>query len=173
MGLGEGVNDLPASGGSGFFKPPIPISTGGVRQGGAFRRSPEKEGAVRDTLINRRSILTATALAGVAAAPAGTAVAEAPPARFTPMALPFDPTAIQGLSEKLLMTHHDSYYLGAVRRLTAVEGALATLDPTTAPPYALNGYKHEELLACNSMILHEIYFASLGAPSRPGAQLAR
>ena len=126
-----------------------------------------------DSLINRRTILTATALAGVAATPAGAAAAEAPRPTFAPIALPFDPTGIQGFSERMLVSHHDSYYLGAVKRLTAVEGALATLDPASSPAYALNGYKREELMTCNSMILHEIYFASLGAASKPGPQLAK
>ncbi|WP_218822185.1 hypothetical protein [Sphingomonas sp. IBVSS2] len=36
----------------------------------------------------------------------------------------------------------------------------------------LNGLKREELIAWNSMILHEIYFSSLGPPTRPGAALA-
>ena len=126
-----------------------------------------------DKLIDRRSILTATALAGVAATTAGAAMAEAPRVNFAPMALPFDPSGIAGLSEQLLVSHHDNYYLAAIRRLTAVENAIATLDPATSPPYALNGYKREELLTCNSMILHEIYSASLGPSSKPGAQLAK
>jgi Fe-Mn family superoxide dismutase len=110
---------------------------------------------------------------GVAVSSAGAAIADAPHVTFAPMGLPFDPTGIAGLSETLLVSHHDNYYLGAVKRLTTVESALAALDPATSPAYALNGYKREELLTCNSMILHEIYFASLGAPSKPGAQLAR
>jgi Fe-Mn family superoxide dismutase len=128
---------------------------------------------VSDSLINRRAILTATTLAGVAVSTAGAGIAEAPRVAFEPKPLPFDPSGIQGLSEKLLVSHHDSYYLGAIKRLTAVENALATLDPATSPTYVLNGHKREELLACNAMILHEVYFASLGAPSKPSAQLAR
>lgn len=36
----------------------------------------------------------------------------------------------------------------------------------------LNGLKREELIAWNSMILHELYFAGLGKPVRPGTRLA-
>jgi len=92
-----------------------------------------------DSLINRRAILTATALAGVAASASGVASAEAPRVTFEPKPLPFDPSGIAGLSEKLLVSHHDSYYLGAIKRLTAVESALATLDPSASPTYVLNG----------------------------------
>ena len=42
---------------------------------------------------------------------------------------------------------------------------LAGLDPATAPNFLLNGLKREELVAWNSMILHEVYFASLGGPA--------
>jgi Fe-Mn family superoxide dismutase len=39
---------------------------------------------------------------------------------------------------------------------------LAELDVATAPVFTLNGLKREELIATNSMILHEVYFDSLG-----------
>jgi hypothetical protein len=91
---------------------------------------------------------------------------------FTPKPLPFGPGAIVGLSDKLLTSHHDNNYVGAVKRLGAIETAIGALDPATAPVFTLNGLKREELIAWNSMILHELYFANLGAPSRPGAGLA-
>jgi Fe-Mn family superoxide dismutase len=70
------------------------------------------------------------------------------------------------------MSHQDNNYVGAVKRLGAISGQVATLDPATAPGFALNGLKREELLAWNSMILHELYFSGLGAPTRPGRALA-
>lgn len=76
------------------------------------------------------------------------------------------------MSEKLLISHHENNYAGAVKRLGAIEAQLAGLDATMAPGFLINGLKREELIAWNSMILHELYFASLGAPSRPGAALA-
>ena len=59
-----------------------------------------------------------------------------------------------------------------MKRLGPIEAAIAGLDPATAPGFALNGLKREELIAWNSMILHELYFANLGAPSQPGGKLA-
>ena len=35
----------------------------------------------------------------------------------------------------------------------------------------LNGLKREELIASNSMILHEVFFASLGDESAPAGEL--
>jgi Fe-Mn family superoxide dismutase len=111
-----------------------------------------------------------------AAAPIA-AAAQAPvpsgPTTFAPKPLPFDPKTVAGLSEKLLVSHHDNNYVGAVTRLGTITKQLAALDPATAPGFQLNGLKREELLAWNSMILHEVYFNSLGAPNRPGAALAQ
>ena len=79
-----------------------------------------------------------------------------------PQALPFDPAKLPGLSEKLLRSHHQNNYGGAVSRLNAIRAQLATMDFSSAPGFALNGLKREELIASNSMLLHELYFASLG-----------
>lgn len=80
-----------------------------------------------------------------------------------PLPLPFDAAAIPGLSEKLLRSHHANNYGGAVKRLQAIRAQLAQLDPATAPGFAWNGLKREELIATNSMLLHELYFASIAA----------
>jgi Fe-Mn family superoxide dismutase len=91
--------------------------------------------------------------------------------------LPFKPTRLNGLSERLLASHYENNYGGAVRRLNAIESDLARLDWTAAPGFLINGLKREELIATNSMILHEAYFASLGgsgdASGDPAAGLER
>lgn len=129
-----------------------------------------------DLRIDRRDLLTAGALLSVGAAtlPANAAPAAPMTAGYAPqpVPLPFDPKSITGLSEKLLISHHDNNYVGAVKRIGAITGQVAALDPATAPGFQINGLKREELIAWNSMILHELYFAGLGAPSKPGAKLA-
>ena len=131
--------------------------------------------------MDRRNLMAAGVMmsAGVAAlAPsvAGAAEAMAKPSGPVfapqPQPLPFDPKSIVGLSEKLLVSHHDNNYVGAVKRLGAISGQLSALDPAAAPGFVLNGLKREEVIAWNSMILHEVYFSCLGAPGRPGAKLA-
>jgi Fe-Mn family superoxide dismutase len=122
--------------------------------------------------LDRRALLGVAALAAAATA----APAPAQPAgagAFTPQPLPFDPKAVPGLSEKLLVSHHDNNYVGAVKRLGAIRADFGKLDPASAPGFAVNGLKREELMAWNSMILHEVYFAGLtpgAAPSPPLAQ---
>jgi len=78
------------------------------------------------------------------------------------MDLPFDANALRGLSEKLLRSHHQNNYGGAVKRLNAIRSELAGMPFATAAGFQINGIKREELVATNSMLLHELYFGSLG-----------
>ena len=82
-----------------------------------------------------------------------------------------DPGKLTGLSEKLIVSHYENNYGGAVKRLNAITAELATLDPATAPVFVLNGLKREELIATNSMILHEVYFDGLGDGGALGGEL--
>jgi len=75
--------------------------------------------------------------------------------------LHFDPTKLQGLSEKLVTSHHQNNYGGAVKRLNLIEQQIGAL-PEDAAPYQMGSLKREELIASNSMILHEAYFGNLG-----------
>jgi superoxide dismutase, Fe-Mn family len=79
-----------------------------------------------------------------------------------------DPTKLRGLSEKLIVSHWENNYGGAVRRLNAITAQLAGLDFAKAPVFVINGLKREELIATNSMILHELYFDGLGGDGVSG-----
>src|SRR6266850_8524282 len=87
---------------------------------------------------------------------------------YTVKPLACDPTRIKGMSEKLLVSHHENNYGGAVNRLNAITAQLAELDFAKAPGFVINGLKREELIATNSMILHELYFDSLGGDGVSG-----
>jgi Fe-Mn family superoxide dismutase len=90
-------------------------------------------------------------------------------------ALPFDAASLHGLSPQLIASHHQNNYGGAVKRLNAIRGRLAVTPFATVPGFELNGLKREQLIATNSMLLHELYFASLGGDGRtmePAMQLA-
>jgi Fe-Mn family superoxide dismutase len=124
---------------------------------------------------NRRAVLAVGA--GAAASLGASAVSQAqtaaaPPAAFTPKPLPFDPTKVPGLSEKLIRSHYDNNYSGAVKRLSAIRGDYAKLNVASAPVFQLNGLKREELIAWNSMILHELYFDGFGESAAPSPALA-
>ena len=80
------------------------------------------------------------------------------------------PWLLQGLSPKLIESHYENNYGGALRRLNAISAQLEALDFAKLPGFTLNGLKREELIALNSVILHELYFASLGGDGRdPGS----
>jgi len=86
--------------------------------------------------------------------------------------LPFKPPRLEGLSERLLASHYENNYGGAVRRLNAIEKRLAQLDLSVMPIFEINGLTRERLVAANSMILHEIYFDGLGGCGDPAGDLA-
>jgi Fe-Mn family superoxide dismutase len=82
-----------------------------------------------------------------------------------------DPARIKGMSERLIVSHYENNYGGAVKRLNLIEEKLAELDYTSAPGFLVNGLKREQLIAMNSMILHELFFDGLGDQSEPTAIL--
>jgi len=82
-----------------------------------------------------------------------------------------NPARLKGLSEKLIVSHYENNYGGAVKRLNAITEQLQALDFSKAPVFTINGLKREELIASNSMILHELYFDGLGDSGGLGGKL--
>jgi len=82
------------------------------------------------------------------------------------------PWLLLGLSPRLLESHYENNYGGALRRLNAISEQLASLDFASTPGHVINGLKREELVALNSTLLHELYFASLGGDGKPTPALA-
>lgn len=129
---------------------------------------------VEMTDISRRDLLTAAAVAGGAVLLDNTVSAQ--PAskvaslKYEVKPLPFNPAKLQGISEKLIVSHHDKNYAGAVKRLSAIEEKIAQL-PADAAPYQMGSLKREALIATNSMILHEYYFDNLGGDSKIGGEI--
>ena len=82
------------------------------------------------------------------------------------------PWTLNSLSLRLVESHYENNYGGAVRRLNAIASQLEALDPASAPPALYNALKREELVALNSTLLHELYFASLGGDGQPNGALA-
>jgi len=72
------------------------------------------------------------------------------------------PAKLDGLSQRLIASHHENNYASAVKRLNAIRAQLAQIDWATAPVFVVNGLKREELIAANSAWLHELYFGNLG-----------
>ena len=124
---------------------------------------------------NRRDFIAVAAGAAVLAGATDALAqqqASAPKPQYEIKKLPFDPAKVKGLSEKLLQSHWANNYSGAVKRLNAIDAQLASLDFASAPVFVVNGLKREELLAANSMIIHELYFDCLGGEGEPKGALA-
>jgi Fe-Mn family superoxide dismutase len=77
------------------------------------------------------------------------------------------PWTLNGLSLALIESHYENNYGGALRRLNAVTAQIESLEFETTPAHVINGLKREELVALNSTLLHELYFASLGGDGKP------
>src|SRR4029078_11509590 len=87
------------------------------------------------------------------------------------------PWTLNGLSPKLIESNNENTDDGAFRRLNAITEQLESLDFASTPGHVINGLKREELVALNSTLLHELYFASRGGegkvPSPMSEALAR
>jgi Fe-Mn family superoxide dismutase len=142
--------------------------------------SPSLEpGGIDVTDTTRREFVQFTGLALLASGAARNATAEAAPAAapapafdnsHLPAPLPFDPRSLKGLSEKMLQSHWENNYGGAVKALNSLRGRLTqALADTSAPPFVYNGLKREQLIRTGSVVLHECYFANLGGDGRAPA----
>ena len=130
--------------------------------------------------LSRRDLMAGAAVlaAGVGLTPTA-AAADAPPStgavaagraylgKHQPQPLPFDPAKLDGLSEKLLRSHYDNNYLGAIKALNAIEPKIPGLvEDKDWAPFLLGDVKREELLRTGSMIMHQHYFGNLGGDGK-------
>jgi superoxide dismutase, Fe-Mn family len=92
--------------------------------------------------------------------------------QHTPVPLPFDAKSLKGLSEKLIQSHWENNYGGAVKALNTLRGRLTqALNDANTPPYVYTGLKREQLIRTGSVVLHELYFANLGGDGKAPADL--
>lgn len=92
--------------------------------------------------------------------------------QHAPVPLPFEAKSLNGISEKLIQSHWENNYGGAVKALNTLRSRLpeALKDPNS-PPYVYTGLKREQLLRTGSVALHEAYFANLGGNGKASAEL--
>ena len=129
--------------------------------------------------LSRRQALVALTAAGSLAAQPHSRLQDAKPqdagsafaGAHSIVPLAFDPKSLPGLSEKLLVSHHDNNYGGAVKNLNKVEAELQKVTKDT-PGFVVSGLKERELQFRNSKTLHELYFANLGGKGKLSGGLA-
>ncbi|HVR19564.1 MAG TPA: Fe-Mn family superoxide dismutase, partial [Polyangiaceae bacterium] len=91
-----------------------------------------------------------------------------PPAlggNHTVLPLPFKPASLNGLSERMIVSHHEKNYGGAVKNLNRAEQELSRVTSDT-PPFVVAALRERELTFRNSKTLHEAYFANLGGDGK-------
>jgi len=76
------------------------------------------------------------------------------------------PWTLNGISPRLIESHYENNYGGALNRLNAITAELEALDPATTPAAVIHRLKRDEMIALNSTLLHELYFASVGGDGR-------
>ncbi len=86
--------------------------------------------------------------------------------------LPFDSAKLKGISEKLIKSHWENNYVGAIKALNVVELRLnRMLQEADLPPYVYGDLKREELMRTGSIVLHDHYFANLGGDGKAGGEI--
>ena len=94
--------------------------------------------------------------------------------QHAPIPLPFDTKSLKGISDKLIQSHLENNYVGAVKALNLTRGRLTqALNDTNSEPYLYNGLKREQLIRTGSVVLHELYFGNLGGDGKAGANLRK
>jgi superoxide dismutase, Fe-Mn family len=76
------------------------------------------------------------------------------------------PWTLNGISARLIESHYEHNYGGAVARLNDISRELEMLDLKATSGEAIGRLKRDEMAALNSTLLHELYFASLGGDGR-------
>jgi Fe-Mn family superoxide dismutase len=89
-----------------------------------------------------------------------------------PRELPFDPAKLRGISEKVIRSHWENNYQGAMKTLNQLEQRLdAMMKEKDFPAFAYGNLKREELMRTGSVILHEHYFFNLGGETRAAGEV--
>src|SRR5215831_357857 len=76
------------------------------------------------------------------------------------------PWTLNGITPRLIESHYEHDYGGALERLNAIAAELDGLDLRTTPAHVVSRLKRDEAAALNATLLHELYFASLGGDGR-------
>jgi Fe-Mn family superoxide dismutase len=76
------------------------------------------------------------------------------------------PWTLNGISPRLIESHYENNYGGALNHLNAITEELGSLDLAATPAHVISRLKRDEIAALNSTLLHELYFASLGGDGR-------
>jgi Fe-Mn family superoxide dismutase len=88
------------------------------------------------------------------------------------------PWTLNGISARLIESHYENNYGAALNRLNVISREIEQFDFSTTSDQSLARLKRDEIVALNSTLLHELYFASLGGdgrvlPDAPASAIAK
>lgn len=91
-----------------------------------------------------------------------------------PLPLSFEADGLDGISEKVIVSHWKNNYAGSVRALNIIRKRLSSaLEDDEIPAFVYNNLKREHLMRTGSVILHELYFGNLAPPGDRSPDLDR
>jgi Fe-Mn family superoxide dismutase len=128
-----------------------------------------------EAIMMRREFMAMTAAAAMVRGASAEAPSDEASALSTGRPKALKTEELKGfLSREQLSIHHAAHYGGAVKSLAAIEAELETADRSKASANwaDIRELKREQVHAMNSVILHELYFDSLGAGGDPGEAAA-
>jgi Fe-Mn family superoxide dismutase len=76
------------------------------------------------------------------------------------------PWTLNGISARLIESHYENNYGAALNRLNAISREIEQFDFSKTSDQSLARLKRDEIVALNSTLFHELYFASLGGDGR-------
>ena len=82
------------------------------------------------------------------------------------------PQSSRAFQKKLIKSHWENNYSGAVGALNVIEKRLAAaVKDKDTPGYVYADLKREELVRTGSVVLHDLYFANLGGDGKAGGKV--
>ena len=90
---------------------------------------------------------------------------------YTMKPLSCDPSRVRGMSERMMISHYENNYGGAVKRLNLIDEKLAELDYASAPGFLINGLKRVQNLTVADKIRLGTTIATNALLTRRGAKV--
>lgn len=133
--------------------------------------------------MDRRESIKAIALGGIAMTTFGAWAKDNEPKikkldfqtnEIKPRPLSFNPKKLNGISEKLIVSHWKNNYVGSVKALNGVNKKLkeAFANKDTAS-FIIGGLKREQLFRTGSVVNHDLYFENLGGDGKINGEIKK
>lgn len=91
-----------------------------------------------------------------------------------PRPLSFNPKKLNGISEKLILSHWENNYIGSVNALNGVNKKLKeAFAAKDTPSFVIGGLKREQLFRTGSVVNHDLYFENIGGNGKLNGEIKK